>query len=158
MFRSRFTAAFPKSLVNLGPQELERDIVDPIPGEGVEHLLCALLALVLNRKNDIKYVFSKFAPPRGTPHQEILTQFTLQSWTLWSRTRRSYWCSQIAMAKGLGGEEPVVWRHDICQHDAYRTSMSIPRTLRRNRLIIYSLLSSELLFCGHFPPRMLSRG
>lgn len=54
MFRSRFTEAFPKSLPNFGPQELERDVVDSIPGEGVEHLLCALLGLLLNRKQDIK--------------------------------------------------------------------------------------------------------
>jgi hypothetical protein len=54
MFRSRFTEAFPKSLINFGPQELERDIVDTVPGEGVEHLLCALLGLLLNRKQDVK--------------------------------------------------------------------------------------------------------
>lgn len=55
MFRSRFTEAFPKSLINFGPQELERDIVDVVPGEGVEHFLCALLGLLLNRKQDVKY-------------------------------------------------------------------------------------------------------
>ncbi|KAI9049157.1 hypothetical protein LZ554_007004 [Drepanopeziza brunnea f. sp. 'monogermtubi'] len=54
MFRSRFTEAFPKSLVNFGPQELERDIVDTVPGEGVEHFLCAVLGLLLNRKQDVK--------------------------------------------------------------------------------------------------------
>ncbi|CZR59147.1 uncharacterized protein PAC_09039 [Phialocephala subalpina] len=54
MFRSRFTEAFPKSLFNFGPQELERDIVDQVPGEGAEHLLCALLGLLLNRKQDVK--------------------------------------------------------------------------------------------------------
>ena len=56
MFRSRFTEAFPKSLPNFGPQELERDVVDTVPGEGAEHLLCALLGLLLNRKQDVKYV------------------------------------------------------------------------------------------------------
>jgi hypothetical protein len=55
MFRSRFTEAFPRSLANFGPQELERDVVDTVPGEGVEHLLCALLGLLLNRKQDVKY-------------------------------------------------------------------------------------------------------
>ncbi|KAE8446129.1 hypothetical protein EG329_012500 [Mollisiaceae sp. DMI_Dod_QoI] len=50
----RFTEAFPKSLINFGPQELERDIVEPVPGEGVEHFLCALLGLLLNRKQDVK--------------------------------------------------------------------------------------------------------
>jgi hypothetical protein len=54
MFRSRFTESFPKSLANFGPQELETDIVDSPPGERVEHLLCALLGLLLNRKQDVK--------------------------------------------------------------------------------------------------------
>ncbi|RDA92211.1 hypothetical protein CP533_5715 [Ophiocordyceps camponoti-saundersi (nom. inval.)] len=55
MFRSRFSDAFPKSLAHFGPQELERDISDPVPGERVEHFLCALLGLLLNRKQDVKY-------------------------------------------------------------------------------------------------------
>jgi len=55
MFRSRFSDAFPKSLANFGPQELERGVVDSLPGEHVEHLLCALLGLLLNRKQDVKY-------------------------------------------------------------------------------------------------------
>ncbi|OBR13632.1 hypothetical protein CH63R_02358 [Colletotrichum higginsianum IMI 349063] len=54
MFRSRFNDAFPKSLVNFGPQELELDIVDNPPGERVEAFLCALLFLLLNRKQDVK--------------------------------------------------------------------------------------------------------
>ncbi|KAG6037520.1 hypothetical protein E4U41_005028 [Claviceps citrina] len=54
MFRSRFSDAFSKSLAHFGPQELERDIVEPIPGDRVEHLLCALLGLLLNRKQDVK--------------------------------------------------------------------------------------------------------
>ncbi|KAH8683304.1 hypothetical protein BGZ60DRAFT_399866 [Tricladium varicosporioides] len=54
MFRSRFTEAFPKSLANFGPQELERDVVDNVPGEQVDHFLCALLGLLLNRKQDVK--------------------------------------------------------------------------------------------------------
>ncbi|KAK1756084.1 hypothetical protein QBC47DRAFT_179578 [Echria macrotheca] len=53
-FRARFTEAFPKSLPNFGPQELERDVVDSIPGERVEQFLCALLGLLLNRKQDVK--------------------------------------------------------------------------------------------------------
>lgn len=57
MFRARFTEAFPKSLPNFGPQELERDVVETIPGERVEQFLCALLSLLLNRKQDVKYVF-----------------------------------------------------------------------------------------------------
>ncbi|KAJ4268482.1 hypothetical protein NW762_002545 [Fusarium torreyae] len=54
MFRSRFNDAFPKSLAHFGPQELERDVVEPIPGDRVEHFLCALLGLLLNRKQDVK--------------------------------------------------------------------------------------------------------
>ncbi|UKZ59197.1 uncharacterized protein TrAtP1_000516 [Trichoderma atroviride] len=54
MFRSRFNDAFPKSLSHFGPQELERDVVEPIPGDRAEHFLCAVLGLLLNRKQDIK--------------------------------------------------------------------------------------------------------
>lgn len=67
MFRSRFTEAFPKSLPNFGPQELERDIVDSVPGERVEHFLCALLGLLLNRKQDVKYVDFCLQLFRNTP-------------------------------------------------------------------------------------------
>ncbi|TPX13760.1 uncharacterized protein E0L32_005704 [Thyridium curvatum] len=54
MFRNRFNDAFPKNLANFGPQELERDIADSVPGERVEHFLCALLKLLLNRQQDVK--------------------------------------------------------------------------------------------------------
>ncbi|KJZ78982.1 hypothetical protein HIM_01755 [Hirsutella minnesotensis 3608] len=54
MFRSRFSDAFPKSLAHFGPQELERDVVESVPGDRVEHFLCALLGLLLNRKQDVK--------------------------------------------------------------------------------------------------------
>ncbi|KAI0408683.1 hypothetical protein F4802DRAFT_360278 [Xylaria palmicola] len=54
MFRSRFNDAMPKSLANFGPQELERDVTESIPGERVEHFLCAVLGLLLNRKQDVK--------------------------------------------------------------------------------------------------------
>lgn len=55
MFRARFAESLPKSLANFGPQELERDVVESVPGERVEHFLCALLGLLLNRKQDVKY-------------------------------------------------------------------------------------------------------
>lgn len=55
MFRSRFNEALPKSLANFGPQELERDVTESIPGERVEHFICAILGLLLNRKQDVKY-------------------------------------------------------------------------------------------------------
>jgi len=56
MYRSRFTDAFPKSLANFGPQELERDVINEIPGEHAEQFLCAVLGLLLNRKQDVKWV------------------------------------------------------------------------------------------------------
>ncbi|WYZ40160.1 hypothetical protein EsH8_IV_000501 [Colletotrichum jinshuiense] len=54
MFRSRFNDAFPKSMANFGPQDLEHDIIDSPPGERVEAFLCGLLFLLLNRKQDVK--------------------------------------------------------------------------------------------------------
>lgn len=59
MFRSRFTDAFAKSLPHYGPQDIEAGIAESVPGEQVERLLCALLGLVLNRKKDIEYVFTR---------------------------------------------------------------------------------------------------
>ncbi|KAI4165692.1 MAG: hypothetical protein LQ342_000634 [Letrouitia transgressa] len=54
MFRSRFHAAFPRSLPHLGPQDIEQGVVDSIPSEQVEKFLCALIGLVLNRKKDVE--------------------------------------------------------------------------------------------------------
>lgn len=75
MFRSRFTEAFQKSLINFGPQELERDVVSSPPGEVAENFLCALLGLLLNRKQDVKYVAQEdFLVPH--PKIQVLTQVT----------------------------------------------------------------------------------
>lgn len=54
MFRSRFSEVFPKSLMHYGPQDIERGVVDTVPGEQVENYLCALLGLVLNRKKNVE--------------------------------------------------------------------------------------------------------
>ena len=54
MFRARFSDAFPKSFPHFGPQDIERGVVDPVPSENVEKLLCALIGLVLNRKKDVE--------------------------------------------------------------------------------------------------------
>lgn len=43
-------------MANFGPQDLEHDIIDSPPGERVEAFLCGLLFLLLNRKQDVKYV------------------------------------------------------------------------------------------------------
>lgn len=55
MFRSRFSECFPKSLPHFGPQDIERDVSEPVPGDIAESFLCALLGLLLNRKQDVKY-------------------------------------------------------------------------------------------------------
>ncbi|KAJ5908526.1 hypothetical protein N7495_001208 [Penicillium taxi] len=54
MFRARFHEAFPKSLPNFGPQDVESGVEESPPGENIERLLCALLGLVLNRKKDVE--------------------------------------------------------------------------------------------------------
>jgi hypothetical protein len=54
MFRERFREVLPRSMAPLGPQELEREIVDSTPGDRPELLLCAVLGLLLNRKQDVK--------------------------------------------------------------------------------------------------------
>jgi hypothetical protein len=56
MFRARFSEAFPPKLINFGPQDIERGVVDSPPSPQVENLLCALLGLVLNRKKPVEYV------------------------------------------------------------------------------------------------------
>ena len=59
MFRSRFGEVFPPKLAGFGPQDIERGVVEPVPSPQVEGLLCALLALVLNRKKPIESVFNE---------------------------------------------------------------------------------------------------
>ncbi|KAK8246585.1 hypothetical protein HDK64DRAFT_180125, partial [Phyllosticta capitalensis] len=54
MFRSRFNDVFPPKCPQMGPQDIERGIVDPIPSPQVEGLLCALLGLALNRKKPVE--------------------------------------------------------------------------------------------------------
>ncbi|USW51334.1 Putative WHIM1 domain-containing protein [Septoria linicola] len=54
MFRSRFTECFPGKCPQLGPQDIERGVVDTVPSPEVQHLLCALLGLVLNRKKPVE--------------------------------------------------------------------------------------------------------
>lgn len=55
MFRSRFQDAFSSKLAHFGPQDIERGVVDIAPTKEIENLLCALLALVLNRKKPVEY-------------------------------------------------------------------------------------------------------
>lgn len=82
MFRSRFNDSLPKSLANFGPQELERDVTESIPGERVEHFLCAILGLLLNRKQDVKYAAtptSSLQSPCMDAHVQLPQAWTLQS-------------------------------------------------------------------------------
>lgn len=67
MFRSRFTDAFPPKCPHLGPQDIERGIVDPVPSPQVESLLCALLGLALNRKKPVEYVTQRLIPVAPPP-------------------------------------------------------------------------------------------
>ena len=54
MFRARFNDAFPRSLPNFGPQDIERGVIGTQPEESIEKLLCALIGLALNRKKDVE--------------------------------------------------------------------------------------------------------
>lgn len=56
MFRSRFNDAMPSKLASFGPQDIERGVTDLPPSPEVQNLLCAVLALVLNRKKPVEYV------------------------------------------------------------------------------------------------------
>ncbi|KAL8734862.1 MAG: hypothetical protein Q9166_001214 [cf. Caloplaca sp. 2 TL-2023] len=52
--RRVLTAWLRVSLPHYGPQDIEAGVAEPVPGEQVERLLCALLGLVLNRKKDVE--------------------------------------------------------------------------------------------------------
>jgi hypothetical protein len=55
-FRARFSACFSGKLPDFGPQDIEQGVVDSVPSQLVEELLCALLSLVLNRKKNVESV------------------------------------------------------------------------------------------------------
>ena len=75
MFRSRFSECFPKSLSHYGPQDIENGVVSTVPGEHVENLLCALIALVLNRKKWVEYE----CPPLASLSTIYLTRISPES-------------------------------------------------------------------------------
>lgn len=66
MFRSRFSETLPPKLAHFGPQDIERGVTDQPPSPQVESLLCALLALVLNRKKPVEYVHPLEGRKAGT--------------------------------------------------------------------------------------------
>lgn len=78
MFRARFHDAFPRSLPHFGPQDIERGVEEPTPGEYIERLLCALLGLVLNRKKDVEYVRHPMLGPAQTPTTRALSTLVRQ--------------------------------------------------------------------------------
>ncbi|KAK0622087.1 hypothetical protein DIS24_g11407 [Lasiodiplodia hormozganensis] len=53
-FRARLSDAFPPKCPHLGPQDIEKGIVDSAPSPQVESLLCALLGFALNRKKPVE--------------------------------------------------------------------------------------------------------
>ena len=85
MFRARFGDVFPKSLPHYGPQDVERGVSDPAPGDHIERLLCALVGLVLNRKKDVEYdlpsaaaySFPKFQTHAIAPLQNLLARIRI---------------------------------------------------------------------------------
>lgn len=113
MFRSRFNEAFPKSLANFGPQDIERGVVDSLPSEPVEDLLCALLGLLLNRKQDVK---------RG--HYNRALEEAIQ-------THKSQWPKEWAHTNPLLGST------------TFTSMMSTQRLTLLRTLILWSLSSSE---------------
>ncbi|SZF04088.1 unnamed protein product [Blumeria hordei] len=115
MFRSRFTEAFPKSLVNFGPQELEQDISSPVLGDGVESFLCALLGLLLNRKQDVK-----------PGHYQRALEEAIQ-------THKSQW------AKDWEGKSP------LAGGVTFASMTSIQRLTLLRILILWTLSSSEVV-------------
>lgn len=118
MFRARFAETLPKSLANFGPQELERDVVDSVPGDRVEHFLCALLGLLLNRKQDVKYGLSLQVQQK---HQ--LTFDFKQSWTLQPCPRGGCLDTQGPVGARLGEQESFGrWSH-VHLHEPSSTGM-----------------------------------
>ena len=82
MFRNRFDDAFPRSSPSFGPQELEYDITEPVPGSRAEGFLCGILGLLLNRKQDVKYATTAHPIPNLRPDEitdllRILGQATI---------------------------------------------------------------------------------
>ena len=69
MFRSRFNDVLPSKLPHFGPQDIERGVMDGPPTQQVQQLLCAVLALVLNRKKPVEYVLAR--SPRRSGQKEL---------------------------------------------------------------------------------------
>ena len=132
MFRARFAEAFPKSLANFGPHELERDVSEPIPGERVEHFLCALLSLLLNRKQDVKYVPSVETDKRRSTPPLLTMLACVQAWSLQPCARGSHTDSQGPMGQGLGEQEPACRRGYFHYDDAGSTCMSFSKRSPRS--------------------------
>ncbi|KAG9247105.1 hypothetical protein BJ878DRAFT_415581 [Calycina marina] len=123
MFRARFTAAFPKSLPNFGPQELEREILDVVPGEQAELFLCTILQLLLNRKQDVK-----------PGHYNRALEEAVQS-------HKSQWAKNWKAKNPLSGGATFA---NMAPTERARLLISLPLTLTLLRtLVLWSLSSSD---------------
>lgn len=87
MFRSRFSASFPAKLPHFGPQDIERGVVDTAPSPQIEDLLCAILALALNRKKPIEYVLREHISP-------VIIQLCILTLYLDADTMDEHWKKQ----------------------------------------------------------------
>nr|POE56795.1 hypothetical protein CFP56_33767 [Quercus suber] len=79
MFRSRFSEAFSSKLAQFGPQDIERGVADTLPTPQAENLLCALLALVLNRKKPVESFFTALLTSRQLDLLRTLVMWSLTS-------------------------------------------------------------------------------
>jgi hypothetical protein len=82
-----------------------------------------LLGLLLNRKQDVKYVENLGQGQTGAGRLELLIALYLQARPLQSCARRSRSDTQGAVGEGLGKpKSPLRLRH-VCFHDASATGM-----------------------------------
>lgn len=101
----------PGKLPNLGPQDIERGVVDSSPSPQVEGLLCALLGLVLNRKKPVEYVYTEIlvdvGRATGMVGRHVLIEFNLQAWSSRTSVGRGCVVAEVAMAVQVEGYQSL---------------------------------------------------
>ncbi|KAL9028467.1 MAG: hypothetical protein Q9196_003169 [Gyalolechia fulgens] len=143
MFRSRFNDAFPKSLPNYGPQDIEHGVIETVPSEQVERLLCALLGLVLNRKKDIEYV-----PGGITSHTRLLRSAqAAKSLKLTAHRRGHYQRALEEAVQSHTSQWPLKWEGNNPLHRGGNFNNMSPeeRLTLLSTLVLWSLGSSEAI-------------
>jgi len=106
MFRSRFSAAFSPKLSHYGPQDIERGVEGPTPTPQIENLLCALLALVLNRKKPVEYVLQWSLTPHDSQAKQLprISRLTLcKARSPWTSIGGGYVVAESTMANPMEG-------------------------------------------------------